>query len=69
MNLEPVAVAAAIRAVLVAAVAFGLDFTAEQIVAVVVAIELVLGLFVRSKVTPTVKVDSLSPEYRKEPVP
>lgn len=64
-NTEPVAIAAAVRAVLVAAVAFGLDFTGEQVAALVVAIELVLGLLVRSQVTPTVKVDSVSPEHRK----
>lgn len=64
LNLEPVAIAAAVRAVLVAAVAFGLGFTGEQIAALVVAIELVLGLFVRSKVTPSVKVDAIAPEYR-----
>lgn len=52
LNAEPVAIAAAVRALLVCAVAFGLNFTAEQVAAVVVAIELVLGLFVRSKVSP-----------------
>lgn len=52
MTTEPVAIAAAIRAVLVAAVAFGLDLDESQIVAVVVAVEAVLALVVRSKVTP-----------------
>lgn len=53
LNTEPVAVAAALRAVMVCAVAFGLELDGEQIAALVVAVELVLGLFVRSKVTPT----------------
>ena len=52
INAEPVAIAAAVRAILVCAIAFGLHFTAEQVAAVVVAIELVLGLLVRSKVSP-----------------
>ena len=52
INAEPVAIAAAVRAILVCAIAFGLNFTAEQVAAVVVAIELVLGLLVRSKVSP-----------------
>lgn len=49
---EPVRLAAAIRALLIAAVAFGLDVSEEQIVAVVVAVEVVSALFVRSRVTP-----------------
>lgn len=52
LNTEPVAIAAALRAVLVAAVAFGLDWTGDQIAALVLAVELVLGLLVRSQVTP-----------------
>jgi len=55
LNTEPVAIAAAIRAVLVAAVAFGLDWSGDQIAALVLAVELVLGLLVRSQVTPTAK--------------
>ena len=57
-NTEPVAIAAAVRAVLVAAVAFGLDWTGEQIASLVLAVELVLGLIVRSQVTPTSKEDT-----------
>lgn len=52
MNREPVAIAAAVRVVLVAAVAFGLDVSAEQIAALVLAVETVTALFVRSKVSP-----------------
>lgn len=50
MNTEPVALAAAIRAVILCAVAFGLQWTVPQIAALMLAVELVLGLFVRSKV-------------------
>lgn len=53
MNREPVAIAAALRSVLVAAMAFGLDLTAEQVAAVVIAVEAVLALFIRSKVKPS----------------
>lgn len=60
LNTEPVAIAAAIRAVLVAAVAFGLDWSGDQIAALVLAVELVLGLLVRSQVTPTAK-EEVSP--------
>lgn len=52
MNREPVAIAAAVRAVVACAVAFGLDWTAGQVAALVVAVEVVSGLFVRSQVTP-----------------
>lgn len=53
MNTEPVALAGAVRALLACAVAFGLNFTPEQVAATVVAVEIVSGLFVRSRVTPT----------------
>lgn len=49
---EPVAIAAAVRAVLVMLGAYGLDLTAEQIAATVVAVEAVLAIVVRRKVTP-----------------
>ena len=52
MNREPVAIAAAVRSVVVMAVTFGLDWSAEQVAALVVAVEVVAGLFVRSKVSP-----------------
>lgn len=61
-NTEPVAIAAAVRAVLVAAVAFGLDMTGEQIAALVVAIEIVGALFVRRQVTPTSKIPTEVPQ-------
>ena len=48
-----VAIAALIRAVMVCAVAFGLQWTADQIAAVMVVVELAAALITRSKVTPT----------------
>lgn len=50
---EPVAVAAAVQAVMVAAVAFGVNVSAEQLAAVNAALIAVMGLFVRSRVTPS----------------
>ena len=50
-RVEPVAVAAAIRAVILAAVAFGLEWTGEQVAAVMLAVETVLVLVLRSQVT------------------
>lgn len=52
-NREPVAIAAAIRAVLLAATAFGLSWTPEQIAAFMLAVEAVLALVTRQKVSPT----------------
>lgn len=49
---EPVAVAAAIRAVLLCAIAFGLGWTPEQIATFMVAVEAVLALITRQRVTP-----------------
>lgn len=49
---EPVAVAAAIRAVILCAVAFGLGWSVEQIAAVMLAVEAVLAVVVRGKVSP-----------------
>lgn len=51
---EPVAIAAAIRAVLLAAVAFGLKWTPEQIAALMIAVEAVLAVVTRQSVTPMV---------------
>lgn len=52
MTREPVAIAAFIRVVLYAAVAFGLDFTEEQLLALVAVVEAGTALFVRARVTP-----------------
>lgn len=52
LNAEPVAIAAAVRAILVMAAAYGLGLTGDQIAATVVAVEAVLAVIVRAKVTP-----------------
>lgn len=52
-NTEPVAISAAVRALLYVLLAFGTGITAEQIASIVVAVELTTALFVRSKVEPT----------------
>jgi hypothetical protein len=49
---EPVMIATAIRSILLALTAFGLGWTAEQIAAVMIAVEAVLGLITRAFVTP-----------------
>lgn len=50
LRVEPVALAAAVRAVLLCAVAFGLSWTPEQIAAFMVALEAVLAVVVRNRV-------------------
>lgn len=52
---EPVAVSAAVTAVVGLAVAFGLDLTGEQTAAITAAVVAVLGLLGRSAVTPVRK--------------
>lgn len=52
---EPVALASALRAVLLVAIAFGVAVDEEQLAAIMLAVELVLALLVRSKVTPTIE--------------
>lgn len=49
---EPVAIVNAIRLVIVAAMAFGLQLTDAQLVTSLVALEAVLTLLTRSQVTP-----------------
>lgn len=49
---EPVLIGAAIRAVILAAVAFGVAISAEQLAALMVAVETVLALVTRALVTP-----------------
>ena len=49
---EPVMIAAAIRAVIVAAIAFGLDMTPEQMGSLMLAVEAILAVVTRSQVTP-----------------
>jgi hypothetical protein len=49
---EPVAIAAALRALLLVGIAFGLAISEDQLVAIMLAVELVLAVIVRQKVTP-----------------
>jgi hypothetical protein len=49
---EPVLIGTAIRAVVLAGMAFGLQITPEQLAAVMLAIEAVLALVTRTLVTP-----------------
>lgn len=49
---EPVAVVNAVRLVLLAAITFGLHLTDAQLVASMAALEAVLTLFTRRRVTP-----------------
>lgn len=49
---EPVAIAGALRAIILCAVAFGLKWTPEQIGATMLAVEAVLTLITRKTVTP-----------------
>jgi hydrogenase-4 membrane subunit HyfE len=49
---EPVLIATAIRAVILAAVAFGLKWSAEQVAALMIAVEAILALITRALVTP-----------------
>ncbi len=52
MGREPVTIAAAIRAILLAGMAFGLKLDAAQMAAVMFAAEAILALLVRGSVTP-----------------
>jgi hypothetical protein len=49
---EPVVIAAAVRAIIVCAVAFGLKWTPEQIGATMLAVEAILAVITRQSVTP-----------------
>lgn len=49
---EPVLWTTAIRSVILALVAFGLDWTAQQIGATMLAVEAILALITRSQTTP-----------------
>lgn len=55
-NTEPVAIGAAIRAIILVAVAFGLKWSVEQIAAIMLAVEAVLVVFTRQSVTPNAKL-------------
>lgn len=49
---EPVLLGTAIRAIILAGIAFGLNVTPEQLAAVMLAVEAVLALITRAVVTP-----------------
>lgn len=49
---EPVAIVNAVRLMVLAGMAFGLKITMPQLVAVMAALEAVLTVFTRSRVTP-----------------
>lgn len=53
---EPALVTSAVRALLYCAILFGLALSAEQMAAVVLAVEAVLALVTRAVVTPTSEV-------------
>lgn len=55
---EPVALAAAIRSMVALLAVFGFELTAEQVVALIVVVEMILGLIVRARVTPVAKAVS-----------
>ncbi len=54
---NPVALTTAIRAIITAAVAFGLDWSAQQVGATILAVEAVLAVFTRDAVTANVNVE------------
>ena len=51
-NREPALILAAVQAAIALVVAFGLDLTGEQVAGILAVSAAVLGLVVRSKVTP-----------------
>lgn len=51
-NREPALVMEAISAVIALAIGFGLDWTGEQVALTMAAVAAVVGIIVRSKVTP-----------------
>lgn len=56
---EPVAITAAIRAVILCAVLFGLSLSPEQIAGVMLAVEAILALVTRSQTVAATKSDAL----------
>lgn len=58
---EPAVVAGAIRAVLLAAVSFGLDWTPEQIGSLMLAVEAVLTVLTRQTVTSPATLARVTP--------
>lgn len=63
---EPAALVAAVEAILVAAIAFGLDITTEQLAAVVAAMSAVGVLFVRNRTVTVAHLDDLEEQIAEE---
>lgn len=64
---EPVALGAAIRLSLLAAMSFGLALTDTQLVSLMAALEAILGLFTRQSVVPT-KLANARMDEGRDPV-
>ena len=56
---NPVKIAASIRSLILLGTSFGLHWTADQVAAVMVAVEAILALFTDNVVTSNVHVDSM----------
>lgn len=52
ISTEPIVIGAAVRAIILCGVAFGLKWSTEQIAAIMLAVECVLAIFTRQAVTP-----------------
>ena len=63
---EPVAIAAAVRAVLVCIAGFGFELDAEQVAGIVLAVEAVLAVVVRGSVYAPATVDEMTKPPPKE---
>lgn len=64
-NLHAASIAAAVKALLVVAIAFGAHLSGEQVASVVVAVEVISGLFLKNKTTDNRDiVDLEDPEAR-----
>lgn len=60
-NREPVAIVNAVRLIVLAAMAFGLNITMVQLVAAMTALEAVLTLFTRAQVTSADGLQKIAP--------
>lgn len=58
---EPAALAGLVRAIIYVAIAFGAKVTPEQLAAIVVAVELATGIFVRQRVSPVQPKPEVTP--------
>ncbi len=53
MNLEPAMIGALTAAIINLVVIFGVDVTEEQTAAIISVVTILMGLYIRSQVTPT----------------